>query len=173
MVTWLTKELEKRGFEVVAPQLPDPNKPRIYNWVSKLAEVTGRVDQNTYFVGHSMGCQTIARFLEKLPSDQKAGGVIFVAGFFKRLTGLEDDLEVQETDRHWLTAPINLPKVKEHMEKSVAIFSTDDPWIPSDNQNDFRDKLGSEIIVVKNMQHLGDSFKKVPIILEKILEIAK
>lgn len=45
---WLKKELEAKDFEVYVPQLPEPDKPRIYNWVPKLAEVVGQIDSDTY-----------------------------------------------------------------------------------------------------------------------------
>ncbi|MBI5077576.1 alpha/beta hydrolase [Candidatus Falkowbacteria bacterium] len=106
----LKRELEVKGFEVIVPQFPDPANPRIDKWVSKFAEVVGTVDENTYFVGHSMGCQTIARYLEALPDGIKVGGAVFVAGFFKRLTQVEDDVDSQETVKHWLNTPLNLEK---------------------------------------------------------------
>lgn len=172
---WLKKELEARGFEVFVPQLPEAGSPRIHNWVPKLAEVVGTVDKNTYFVGHSMGCQTIARYLETLPESVKVGGAVFVAGFFTRLTGLEDDEDVRETDKHWLGTLLDLAKVKSHLPKSVAIFSDNDPYVPLDNQDDFRDKLDSEIIVEKNMSHFneGSGITKLPIVLESVLKIVQ
>lgn len=169
---WLKKELEAKGFEVQVPQLPDTGNPRIENWVPALAKVVGKPDEQTYFVGHSMGCQTIARYLETLPEGQKVGGAVFVAGFFKHLKGLEDDPEVRETDKHWLGTPIDLSKVRTHLSKSVAIFSDDDPYVPLDNQDDFRSKLGSEIIVQHNQGHFSgprDKTTKLPIVLEKLL----
>src|ERR1700749_2674354 len=89
--SWITNELQNRGFEVCAPQLPDNANPRIYNWVPVLAKAVGAVDGDTYLIGHSMGCQTIARYLETLPDGQKVGGVLFVAGFFKHLTGIDEE----------------------------------------------------------------------------------
>jgi len=171
---WLKQELEAKGFQVFVPQLPDAGSPRIQKWVPKLAETVGTADENTYFVGHSMGCQTIARYLETLPPGVKVGGAVFVAGFFKHLAGLEDDPDVQETDRHWLGTPINLEKVKSHLPKSVAIFSDDDPWVPLDNQDDFRDKLGSEIVVEHTQGHFSgarDGTKELPVVLEKMLSL--
>lgn len=174
---WLRKELEKRGLEVHIPQLPEADKPRIYNWVPALAKTVGTPDENTYFVGHSMGCQTIARYLESLSEDIKVGGAVFVAGFFKRLTGLEDDPDVQEIDKHWLTAPLDFEKVRSHLSQSVAIFSDNDPWVPLDNQDDFRDKLGSKIIIERNMGHFSGSgeppITKLPVALAALLEISK
>ncbi len=151
---WLKKELEKKGIEVLIPQLPDAEEPRIEKWVPALSGAVGIPDEETYFVGHSMGCQTIARYLETLPEGQKVGGAVFVAGFFKRLTGLED--EEQETWKLWLASPVDLEKAKSHLPKSVAIFSDDDPFVPLENVDDFRDKLGSEIIIVPKAGHFND-----------------
>jgi hypothetical protein len=172
---WLKRELEAKGFEVFVPQLPDAKNPKIYNWVPKLAEVIGVADEQTYFVGHSMGCQTIARYIETLPEGIKVGGAVFVAGFFKRLTGLGDDPELREIDKHWLQTPIDLKKVRSHLNKSVAIFSHNDPYVPLDNQDDFRDKLGSEIIIEHGMGHFSGSngVTELPIVLKALLNIAK
>lgn len=171
---WLKKELESKGFAVSIPQLPDPESPRIDQWVAKLAETVGTPDEQTYFVGHSMGCQTIARYLAALPKETMVGGAVFVAGFFKRLSGLEDGSEVRKIEQHWLGSPLDLEQVQTHIRKSVAIFSDDDPFVPLDNQDDFRDALGSEIVIEHSKGHFsGDSDKalQVPVVLEKLLSL--
>lgn len=56
---WLKKELEQRGFEVYVPQMPKTEEPRIDIWVPYLRGLVGRPDQDTYFVGHSIGPQAI------------------------------------------------------------------------------------------------------------------
>lgn len=172
---WLKKELENRDFEVFVPQMPEAESPKIQNWVPKIAEVVGVADNNTYFVGHSMGCQTIARYLETLPENIRIGGVVFVAGFFKRLTGLEDDPETQEVRRHWLEDPTDFKKIKSHLPKSIAIFSDNDPWVPLENQDDFRGKLGSKIIVEHQKGHFSgptDGITELPIALESVLNLS-
>lgn len=172
---WLKRELEKRGFEVHIPQLPETEKPRINKWIPALEKAVGIADEQTYFVGHSMGVQTIARYLESLPSKVEVGGAVFVAGFFKRLTGLEDDPDVQETDRHWLNTQLDFEKVKSHLPKSIAIFSDNDPYVPLDNQDDFRDKLGSKIIIEHQMNHFSgdEGIVELPIALESVLNLVK
>lgn len=171
---WLKKELEAKGFEVYVPQLPEAGYPRMYNWVPALAAVVGQPDDEVFFVGHSMGCQTIARYLETLPMGMVVGGAVFVAGFFKHLSGLEDDPEVREIARHWLTAPIDLAKVHNHLRRSVAIFSDDDPFVPLDNQEEFRDHLGSEIIIEHARGHFSGSkgVTELPMALESLLRFA-
>lgn len=173
---WLKREAEREGFKVFIPQLPEAESPRIYNWVPALAKAVSTPDKETYFVGHSMGCQTIARYLETLPEGVSVGGAIFVGGFFKHLTGLEDDPDVQKTDTHWLTAPLDLAKVKAHLRKCVAVFSDDDPWVPLDNGDDFREKLGSEIVIEHGKGHFSgerDGIAELPIVKEKLLALVK
>jgi len=172
---WLKNQLEIKEFEVIIPQLPDPENPRIQNWVPALSEAISTPDEHTYLVGHSMGCQTIARYLESLPGGVILGGAVFVAGFFKRLTGLEDDPDVQETDKHWLETPLDLKKAKEHIKGSIAIFSDDDPHVPLDNQDDFKNLLGSKIVVEHNQGHFSGSTgtMELPVVLDAVLEIAE
>lgn len=171
---WLKKELESKGFKVYVPQLPDTASPRIYNWIPKLAKTVGIPDQQTYFVGYSMGCQTIVRYLESLRNDIKIGGTVFVAGFFKRVTGLENEPGNPETIKHWLDTPIDFKKVKTRLNKNIAIFSDNDPYVPLDNQDDFKNKFKSKIIIMHKMGHFnsGAGVIQLPIALKSILELS-
>lgn len=171
---WLKNELESRGFEVVVPQMPRPEEPRINNWVPALSAAIGAPDENTYLVGHSMGCQAIARYLETLPENVRVGGAIFVAGFFKRLTNLEEEEAASGVAEEWLHTPLDFVKVKSHLSGSVAIFSDNDPYVPPDNQEEFANALGSEIIVEPEKGHFSgsDGVTQLPIALKAVLELA-
>ncbi|MDP3985948.1 MAG: alpha/beta fold hydrolase [Candidatus Veblenbacteria bacterium] len=172
---WLKRELEAKGFAVEVPQLPDTTNPRIEPWVKALATATGTPDRATYFVGHSMGCQTIARYLTSLPANLVVGGAVFVAGFFRRLTGLEAEQGVQETDRHWLGTPLDLVAVRQHLAASVAIFSTNDPFVPLDNVADFEHILGAKIIILPERGHFSGSngCTELPEVRDAIFELAQ
>lgn len=169
---WLKSELEQKGFEISVPQLPQPDIPKIELWVKTLSETVKKPDKETFFVGHSIGCSTIVRYIESI--ETKVGGAVFVAGFFKRLTNMEDD-EVKEIASPWLTTPIDFDKVKKLLGKNVAIFSDNDPYVPLDNQDDFSNKLGSKIIIEHQMGHFSGSTgtTQLPIALKSLLEIAK
>jgi hypothetical protein len=166
---WLKNNLEERNFEVIIPQLPIPKNPKIQNWVPALNEVVGDADEETYFVGHSLGCQTIARYLESLPEDLKVGGVVFVAGFFDEVSRVPEEIV-----EHWMGASVDLKKVKKHFDKSVALFSDDDPHVPIENIDSFRDVLGSEIILQNKKGHFGsrDACFELPIVLDSILKLS-
>ncbi len=170
---WLKTELEKKGFAVFVPQLPGADHPKIENWVPALAAAVGTPDTETYFVGHSMGCQTIARYAAMLGEGQILGGAVFVAGFFKRLTGFEAPNELIIWDT-WRLAPLDLATVKIHLPKSIAIFSDNDLLVSADNQADFKNKLGSKIIVEHEMGHFSgsDGVLELPVVFNAIQELA-
>lgn len=166
---WLKKELEKKGFQVIVPSMPDSSNPKIDSWVPYLTDIVGQVNENTFFVGHSVGCQTILRFLEKLPPDEKIGGAVFVAGWFT-LMNLETD-EEKEIAKPWLETPIDLEKVKLHTKEFIAIFSDDDPVVPTTNKELFEQRLGAKTIIEHSKGHFGgdSGIKELLIVLSAIL----
>lgn len=166
---WLKRELEEKGFEVFVPAMPEPAKPTIESWVARLSELVGDVDENTFFVGHSIGCQTILRYMERLPADVKVGGAICVAGWFT-LMSLKTD-EEREIAREWLETPIDFEKVKRHSSHFFAVFSDDDPDVPRENQALFEQCLGAETALEHGRGHFsgGDGVKELPIVLARLL----
>lgn len=170
---WLKSELKKRGFKVFVPAMPDTNKPKIAAWISHLKKVVKKADENTYFVGHSIGCQAIMRYLEKLPKSKKIGGVIFVAGWLS-LTNLEPG-EVKIA-KPWLETKINFAKARKASKKFVAIFSDNDLYVPFKANSDiFRKKLGAKIFIERNKRHFsgGDGVKKLLVVLRELLKMAE
>lgn len=169
---WLKAELEKNGFEAQVPSLPDPDHPHIALWVPALAAAVGTPDADTYFVGHSMGCQTIARYLATLDESVVVGGVVYVGGYFDSLT-LDENEEVGIWDE-WRDAPLDLSQVKMHAPKSIAIFSDDDPYVPFENAKRFEQELGSKVIVEHEQGHFsGDKYVQLPAALEAVLKLAQ
>lgn len=168
---WMKAELEKRGYEVIVPAMPETNHPKIDEWVSHLAEVVGTPDQETYFIGHSIGCQAVARYLAGVT--QSTAGVLFVAGWFT-LTGLETPEEV-EIAKPWIEKPIDDTAFRKNAGKIVALFSDNDSNVPLENVNLFKERFGARTIVEKNAGHFTGEETGVmefPIILSTFLELA-
>jgi predicted alpha/beta hydrolase family esterase len=121
-----------------------------------------------------MGCQAIARYAASLPSGQVAGGAIFVAGFFTSLTGMGDDSITKDVEREWLTSPLSSDDVKSHLNKSVAVFSDNDPFVPLSNKEYFSNELGSKVIIEKGKHHFSGSegIMEMPVVVQSILDIS-
>lgn len=167
---WLKTALENKGFEVFAPQMPNTNYPKIDEWVDYLSKVVGGIDENTFFVGHSIGCQTIMRFLEK--QNKKIGGVVFVAGWFNLA-----DMETKEEERiagPWIKKDINFDNITKIADKIVVFISSNEPYgYVEENAKIFEKKLHAKVIIEKNKGHFteGDGVTEVPEVVEAILEM--
>lgn len=175
---WLKKELEKNGFEVFVPAMPNTDEPKIEEWVNFLANLVGEPDEETYFVGHSMGCQAILRYLEKLVN-KKVGGAILVAGFLNlsEYSFTEEPLHEKESRniaKPWLETPINLKKTREATNNFIAIFSDNDPYVPIEDKDIFKEKLGAEIIIEHNKGHFSgsDGITELPSAFDSLLKMA-
>lgn len=170
---WLAEKLAEKGFSVKVPEMPGTDNPKIGAWVSHLQKIVGRCDADTFFVGHSIGCQAIMRYLEKIPGDEKAGGAVFVAGWLT-LSNI-DSQEERMTSSPWLNTPIDFSKIKQRAEKFSCIFSDDDPYVPKENGKLFSEKLGAKLITLKNTGHFSgeDGINELPGALEELLRIAK
>jgi predicted alpha/beta hydrolase family esterase len=170
-IPWIKQELEKRDFTVLAPQMPETARPKIEIWVPCLAEIVGNLREDDVFIGHSIGCQTILRFLERLPNFQKADKVILVAPWGVSLSNLDEN-EEEVIAKPWLETPIGFEKVKQHARSFTAIFSDNDPFVPlEENSQVFKEKLRVEIIVEKGKGHFltSDGVSILPALL-KIIE---
>lgn len=168
--SWLKKELEKRRFKVVIPKMPNPSEPKINAWVSHLKKIVGKLDKNTYFIGHSIGCQTIVRYLEKEDYNDKIGKLIFVAGWFK-LGNLEDE-ETEEIANPWINKLINFSKVKDKISSITVFLSTNEPYnYIEENKKIFEEKLNAKVIILKNKGHFTeeDGVKEIPEVLKEII----
>ena len=78
---WLKERAEALGMAVVIPAMPDSAAPDDQRWQETLCQQVGEVDDETFFVGHSLGCITALRYLSQRPGEQRAGGIIMVSGF--------------------------------------------------------------------------------------------
>jgi len=170
---WLKNELEKNGFQVQIPTMPESAEPKIEAWVLYLSKIISDVDENTFFVGHSIGCQTILRYLEGLPINKKIGGVIFVAGWFT-LMNLNTEGE-KEIAQPWLETPIDFEKVKQHTKNFFALFSDNDGVVPQNNRELFEERLGAKTAIEHRRGHFSgdDGIKELPSVLESVLKMAK
>ncbi len=170
---WLKNELIKKGFLVQIPAMPKSAEPKIEAWVSHLSKIIGKVDVNTFFVGHSIGCQTIMRYLETI-GDKKVGGAVFVAGWFV-LSDLET-AEEKAIGKPWIETPLDFNKIKPTTSHFVAIFSKDDPVVPlKENLRLFEAKLHPEIIIENRKGHFSgsDGVKELPSALKAVLKISR
>jgi uncharacterized protein len=149
---WLKSEYSKDRINVISFNMPSTDTPKIEDWVGFLEKNIKILNKDTFFVGHSIGCQTILRYLEKLPTKVKIGGAVFVAGWF-HLNEL--DAEEEKIARPWIETPINFQKIINHTSQFLAIFSDNDPYVPLSDSKIFEEKLKAKILIKDNEEHFN------------------
>ena len=143
--------------------MPNTENPKLAEWIFHLANEVKTSDKNTYFIGHSLGCITIAQYLQSLPESEKVGGCLFVAGFGKGI-GYSEIAEFYQS-------PLNVDKVRQHTENLVTLFSEDDEVVPLDKGIEFQQEIGAKLVIEKNAGHF-DNYKH-NIILKEFLNLVK
>lgn len=79
MVSLDEKKLEEVGCEVVVPKFPTPEGQSLESWNHVFSEYSAKIDEDTVFIGHSLGPVFLLNVLESLYFKIKAS--FFVAGF--------------------------------------------------------------------------------------------
>ena len=116
----------------------------------------------TVLVGHSVGCQTIARALAQ--GGPPVEGCLLVAPWF----WLDED-ERDETSELWAT-PFDYAAARAAAGKVVALLSTNDPFTSDWEANGraCEERLGAEVVVEPGAEHF--TREREPKVLELLLE---
>src|SRR3989344_6496098 len=107
---WLKNELEKKGYKVWSPDLPNSDVPIQKDWLSTIFfNKEWGFNKDSVMIGHSAGATLILRILERLPEDIKINKAILVAcpidkGKFPEFFQYKEDLTRE---------PFNWGKIKD------------------------------------------------------------
>jgi len=172
---WLKQELENKGFEVHVPEMPETDVPVISKWINHLNKIVKNPDKETYFVGHSIGCQAILRYIEKLENGIKIGGAVLVAPWMTldENTYKEEGEEGRKIAKPWIETSIDFSKILNHTDRFTVIFSDNDPYVPLQNATIFEEELFAQTFIEYNKGHFSgeDNIKELPIVLEELLKM--
>ncbi len=161
---WLKAELEKVGVEVFVPAFPTPEGQNLENWLNVFEEFEGQVNEETVFVGHSLGPVFVLNVLEKLDSPVKAA--FFVAGFVGNLGNAEfDEINATFADRMF-----DWEKIKENCGKFFVFYSDNDPYVSGEKAKELARNLGVEAELVQGAGHFNENsgYTKFELLLERI-----
>src|SRR5688572_1185979 len=78
LVNYLRKKLGD-DYEVVCPEMPDPENPHYDEWCEKLAEEFSSFNEDIMVVGHSLGGSVLLKYLSESARDKSISGVFIIA----------------------------------------------------------------------------------------------
>ncbi|MED4267851.1 RBBP9/YdeN family alpha/beta hydrolase [Priestia megaterium] len=106
---WLKEKLMADDHQVSVLHMPNSSAPEKGEWLETLANKIKNLDDNTYFVAHSLGSITLLNYLEQLNPLPGFGGFVLVSGFSERLSSLSslDPFTVKEVDYQKIISATN------------------------------------------------------------------
>lgn len=170
---WLKSQLENSNVLVNLMNIPDSDSSNIDKWISKINDIVDSLDEETYFVGQSIGCQVILRYLET--KDRiKIGGILFVAPWFDLI---KENLE-EESDKvakPWIKTQINFNKIRQFTNNITFIFFNHDYFVSLEQEQEFKSKLNAKTVIINGKGYIGveDGVNELAIILIEIGKILK
>ena len=191
---WLESKVKETGNEVILQQFPvddwdtvtkvGPDKIKDFTPIQSLTAWDNYFTQNILpqvndepfvFIGHSYAPIFILHMLQKYAF--KLAGAVFVAPFFD----IPDRPEIWQfypTNKTFYSYDFDFVKIKSQILKSqilgktYVVYGDNDPYVPVEQSPLFAQKLGSEVVVVKDGGHCGSIFKEFPLVLDLAVSLA-
>jgi predicted alpha/beta hydrolase family esterase len=104
----------------------------------------------------------VLRYLESLPEGKMIKQAILVAPY-------TNDLNYDEL-KNFFVDPFGWEIIKSRCEKFTCILSDDDPFVPLKFAEEFKNKLGAEIIVKPHAGHFDGSTEPLCFELPEVIE---
>ncbi|PIN81288.1 hypothetical protein COV13_01690 [Candidatus Woesearchaeota archaeon CG10_big_fil_rev_8_21_14_0_10_32_9] len=164
---WLKKELESRGYDVLAPQFPVDDNQNFDSWFAEFRRIFSQLDRNLIIVAHSMGVPFALKLIEQniIP----VAGCFMVGGFFEQYEGDEDS----EIDSTFVKENFDFETIKKNCKRLFIYASEDDDVVPVKYSKNLSEKLDEDPILFEDAGHFteGDGYTQFEDLLVDILSL--
>jgi len=145
---WVKAELEKQGYQVFVPGMPNTDEPQLSEWLPTLQGIIGEPDEELILIGHSLGTVTIMRYLETLSDTQRIKKAILAAAF-------TDQLGFRELENFFETR-LNLNGIKSKAKDGfIVVQSDDDPFVSEQYGTRLKEDLGAKLVIKHGAKHMS------------------
>lgn len=158
---WTKKELEKKNYEVYAPQITKVWEAPYSEWKKVINEIG--VDENTTLVGLSAGGAAVTRYISEGKMEIKKLILIAPARYS------EGDNDPSPTSDEFYDFEIS-DSVRKQIKNGVTIFyDTADPVVKSVHVQMYRKQLNAKIVPAEGYGHFSFLIPTFPPLLNEIL----
>lgn len=142
---WMHERLEKHGYGVEIPILPDPLRPTYEKWMRKIKPLAARWDESTVVIGHSIGGVLALRALEHV-AKRPVRGVMLIGAPFASYPGVPEM-------HSGFAMPIDWSRLKKLAGKFTIVHSKDDVLSPHDHALRYQEMLGARLVLTNTGGH--------------------
>lgn len=161
----LKHQIENENTTVTLIPFPDSEHPDVDAWQKVLDQQIPKVDENTYFVAHSLGVITLLHFLQR-HDYQKIGGMILVSGFSGPIS------DFSPLDAYITKSKVDTSYFKD-IKKKLVYLSDNDDLVPPKLTIELAKEIDAPYITVPNGGHfLGrEGYTKFPQLVDSLKEM--
>lgn len=161
----LKHQIEDEHTTVTLIPFPDSENPDVNAWQKVLDQQVPKVDENTYFVAHSLGVITLLHFLQR-HDYQKIGGMILVSGFSGPIS------DFSPLDAYITKSKVNTDYFKD-IKKKLVYLSDNDDLVPPKLTIQLAKEIDAPYITVPNGGHfLGrEGYTTFPQVVNSLKEM--
>ena len=161
----LKHQIEDEHTTVTLIPFPDSEHPDVEAWQKVLDQQIPNVDENTYFVAHSLGVITLLHFLQR-HDYQNIGGMILVSGFSGTIS------DFSSLDAYITKSKVNTNYFKD-IKKKLVYLSDNDDLVPPKLTIELVKEIDAPYITVPNGGHfLGrEGYTTFPQVVNSLKEM--
>lgn len=145
-----------KNINIIPLTLPNWDKPSTEEFLAFIREVIpeNKIDSNTYFIGHSIGCKAALLYLNELHTNNpklRMGGLLCVAGWWNI------DKPWPQL-KPWIKMPIDFKGIKLICSNNiVSILSDNDPYTSDtqSNKKQWEENLSAKVVIVPGAKHFN------------------
>lgn len=152
---WMKSELENRGYEVFAPQLPECHTPNREAYEAFLRESNWDFTDNI-LVGHSSGATTVLNLLSADWFPRVRASVLVGTFLNEKLTKTADWYEAGQFDNLFLEI-YDPDVIKNRCDNFIFVHGSNDPYCDAEDARKHCSELDGKFIEIESGHHLGDS----------------
>jgi len=160
---WLKGELERKSYNVIVPDFPNPDHPVLSEWSADFKNYDTLVDEHTIFVGHSLGGAFALRLLERKTTPIRA--CFLVASVWGVMGNQFDPVMSTFTE-----PPYDWKRIRKNAKNFSVIHADNDPYIQLSQAEELATHLGIAVTLVKDGGHFNAAagYRTFPFLLERI-----
>ncbi len=164
---WLKKQLETEQCRVVVLDLPHSDHPDLTEWSDYFRQYEELVDEQTIFVGHSLGGAFALRLLERMPKPIRA---CFLVAPVWGVMGNQFDPQMET----FTVPPYDWKTIRKNSKQFSVLHADNDPFIKLSQAEELAKHIDTEVTLVRGGGHLNANagYTEFPFLLEKITATA-
>lgn len=164
---WLKEQFKNSPVKIDIPNMPDSADPHLEYWLEHLRKNILDIDENTIFIGHSLGCVTALHYI--LEKNIKIKGAILVSGFINKNPMAEQTEGLQE----FVDESLDIARIKSLIQSRVVITAKDDDIVPTEATQKLAKELDAKLIILSSGKHFiaRDGYTNFPVLLDEIQKL--